>query len=69
MGAKDELINTMIKGMPAPGMAKTSKYEQNMPAFNFLSDLEIAEIATYIRSAWGNNTTAVSVADIKKVRK
>ncbi|MEJ5964026.1 PQQ-dependent sugar dehydrogenase [Pedobacter immunditicola] len=69
LGSKYDLASIMLNGLPAPGMVKDKKYEQNMPAFNFLTDLEVAEIATYIRSSWGNNSTAVSVADIKKVRK
>lgn len=69
LGDKSKLINIMLNGFSGPVIVKGQKYDQVMPAFNFLNDIEVAEIATYIRSNWGNNSTAVSVADVKKNRK
>jgi mono/diheme cytochrome c family protein len=41
-----------------------------MPAFGWkLSDQEIADLATYIRNAWGNRAGAVSAGQVAKVRK
>lgn len=40
-----------------------------MPAFGWkLSDQEIADLATYIRNAWGNRADAVSARQVAKVR-
>jgi mono/diheme cytochrome c family protein len=40
-----------------------------MPAFGWkLSDQEIADLATYIRNAWGNRAEAVSAGQVAKVR-
>ena len=39
-----------------------------MPAFNKLDDREVAEIVTYIRTAWGNAASPVSEEQVAKVR-
>lgn len=41
-----------------------------MPSFAWkLSDNEIADVATYLRNSWGNQAAAVSVAEVRDVRK
>jgi mono/diheme cytochrome c family protein len=41
-----------------------------MPSFaHKLSDEQIAAVATYIRTSWGNDFGPVSVSDVKKARK
>lgn len=41
----------------------------DMPYFRqLLSDAEIAEVVTYIRSAWGHNASAVGTAQISEIR-
>lgn len=51
--------------------AETSTYPHayTMPAFNQLSDKELAEILTFVRSSWGNRTDAISASQVKKMRK
>ena len=40
-----------------------------MPAFGWkLTDQDIAELATYLRAAWGNKAAPVAVSDVKKTR-
>ena len=40
-----------------------------MPAFDWkLSDQDVADLATYLRGAWGNKASAVSAKDVKKTR-
>jgi mono/diheme cytochrome c family protein len=40
-----------------------------MPPFAWrYDDDEIAQLATFVRSAWGNDAAAVSAADVKRVR-
>ncbi len=40
-----------------------------MPAFNWkLTDQETADVATYVRNAWGNRSPAVNASDVKKIR-
>jgi mono/diheme cytochrome c family protein len=40
-----------------------------MPGFGWkLSDQDVADLATYLRAAWGNQASAVSTAEVKKAR-
>jgi len=41
----------------------------SMPAYPKLSDQEIADVATYIRNAWGNAAPAVTAAQVVKARR
>jgi mono/diheme cytochrome c family protein len=41
----------------------------SMPAYPKLSDQEIADVATYIRNAWGNAAPSVTAAEVAKARK
>lgn len=40
-------------------------YERSMPANPTLTELDIAEIATYIYNKWGTDTTYTNIYDIK----
>jgi mono/diheme cytochrome c family protein len=40
-----------------------------MPAFAKLNDGEIADVATYIRGAWGNRASPVSATDVIALRR
>jgi len=42
----------------------------SMPAFNWkLNDAQIAAVATYVRSSWGNAAAAVGAGEVEKLRK
>jgi mono/diheme cytochrome c family protein len=41
----------------------------SMPGFAALQDKDIADVATYVRNAWGNRAGPVSARDVKKLRK
>lgn len=52
---------------------KTAKTEERsrvytMPGFARLSDQELAEILTFVRSNWGNKGSAISAAQVKDMR-
>ena len=40
----------------------------SMPAFGYLTDAQIAEIATYVRNSWGNHAGAVSPTQAAELR-
>lgn len=42
-------------------------YNQAMPALPMLTNLEIAEIATYIYNSWGNDKGMISVKKVNQV--
>ena len=39
-----------------------------MPAQSYLTDQQIADVLTYIRSSFGNKSSAITAADVKAVR-
>jgi mono/diheme cytochrome c family protein len=41
----------------------------SMPSFVALTDNEVADVATYIRNAWGNKAPAVKAGDISNLRR
>ncbi|MBC7654871.1 MAG: cytochrome c, partial [Oligoflexus sp.] len=44
------------------------KYTNPMPAVNYLSDQQIADVLTYVRNSFGNKASAISAAEVKTVR-
>jgi mono/diheme cytochrome c family protein len=41
----------------------------SMPSFVALTDNEVADVATYIRNAWGNKASAVKAGDVSNLRR
>ncbi|MDB5263273.1 MAG: quinoprotein glucose dehydrogenase [Adhaeribacter sp.] len=67
-GNKNDLIAILLKGLSGPILVKGKEYNQQMPAFSFLSDIEIADVLTYIRAEFGKGATSVSNEEVRKVR-
>lgn len=68
-GNPASLIKIVLEGGEMPWTHKAPT-QFAMPAFGSrLSDQEVAEIVTFIRSSWGNSASAVSASDVAKVRK
>lgn len=68
-GDAGTLVRIIMNGMSGPVEVKGYTYNGVMPPWGAaLKDDEIAALATYIRSNWGNKGSAVSVEDVTKVR-
>ncbi|MGF7187716.1 mono/diheme cytochrome c family protein [Robbsia andropogonis] len=70
VNAKDPtgLIETILRGAEAPSTAKSPE-RLPMPAFaNRMNDDEVAQLATFVRSGWGNKGGSVSASQVAKVR-
>lgn len=66
-GPKGAVIDVILNGSKA--LAPTeSDYGNEMPSFAHLSDLEIALIATYVRTHFENNGGPVTADDVKSRR-
>src|SRR6478609_654782 len=68
-GDKTKLITWVLKGsvdnnVPIDG----EEYSNNMPAQNYLSDQQIADVLTYVRGSFGNKASAVAATEVKTVR-
>ena len=62
------LIGVVMNGSTTPKTGKTPA-QFTMPAFAWrLSDLDIADVVTFIRTSWGNTAPAVTVAQVEPHR-
>ncbi|WP_051293387.1 PQQ-dependent sugar dehydrogenase [Olivibacter sitiensis] len=68
-GDKSKLINVIMNGLQGPIEVKGKPYEGIMPQHSFLSDEDIAEVLTYIRQNFGNESSPISEAEVAKYRK
>ena len=62
------LANLLLHGIQGRMTVKGVSYQGVMPAWNQLSDAEIAAVASYIRSDWGNKAAPITEVDVKKQR-
>lgn len=66
-GAKGDVIDMILFGSGAPG-AGQGEYSNEMPGFDFLTNKEIAAIATYVRTNFKNSGGAVTADDVQPRR-
>jgi mono/diheme cytochrome c family protein len=67
-GNKQRLIGIVINGLNVPLEINGDSYENPMASHAFLKDQQIADVLTYIRSSFGNKSSAITVAEVKAVR-
>lgn len=69
VGDAQRVIHIVKFGLTGSITAEGDTYNGVMPAWGTqLSNADIASAITYIRSAWGNNASAVSAADVKAAK-
>jgi mono/diheme cytochrome c family protein len=68
LGDKIRLSKILLNGFSERVEIDGETYSNVMPSFNYLKDKEIADILTYVRSNFGNKASAVSAAEVAKVR-
>ena len=62
----DEVICMMKNGRKGEMLVNGDAYNQPMPGIPTLTELEIAEIATYIYNSWGHNKGIVEMKQVNK---
>ena len=67
-GNKSKLIKWVLQGSVEKVAIDGQNYSNNMPAQAYLTDQQIADVLTFIRSSFGNKSSAVLAADVKTVR-
>lgn len=67
-GDKKKLIKWVLQGSVEHADIDGESYSNNMPAQNYLTDQQIADVLTYIRASFGNKASAVLPAEVKTVR-
>lgn len=68
-GDKSELIDIILNGMSGEIEVKGEIYNNVMPAHHHLSDKQIADLLTYIRSNFGNDAEKITPEEVASVRK
>ena len=67
-GPKQRLIEVVLKGMSGPIQVRGKSYDGVMPAHSFLSDEQVAEILTYIRTRMNHGGTPISAEEVQMLR-
>lgn len=67
-GNPRKLIELVLKGMSGPITVKGKPFNGVMPPHDFLTDEQVAQILTYIRSEFKNNASPISPNFVKAVR-
>lgn len=65
----EEVICLMKYGRAGEIVVNGKSYNKEMPGIPSLTELEIAEIATYIYGKWGNSQRVVETQEIEKILK
>ncbi len=66
----NRLINVILNGLKGPVQVKGLPYNEVMPGHgSFLSDAQVAEVLTYIKSNFNNLPEIVTPAQVAAVRK
>lgn len=67
LGDKSKLINVILKGLQGQEI-EGDVYDNAMPAHDFLTDTQIADVLTYVRSNFGNKASEVKADEVKALR-
>ncbi len=64
---KEKVIYIIKNGLAGEIWVNGKKYNQPMPANNQLTNLDIAEVVTYIYNEWNGETKITEVKEVEKV--
>lgn len=64
---KEKVIYIIKNGLAGEILVNGKKYNQPMPANNQLTNLDIAEVVTYIYNEWNSETKITEVKEVEKV--
>ena len=68
LGEKPRLIGIVLNGLDAHEPIDGEVYSNVMPAHDFLTDQQIADVLTFVRNSFDNKAPAVSVAEVAAER-
>jgi mono/diheme cytochrome c family protein len=67
-GDAGQLVSLALHGRSGPMSVNGVAYSGLMPAFDHLSDQELALVISYTRRSWGNDASQLSEADVAAIR-
>lgn len=69
LGSPEQSIKIVLKGLQGPLSMGNTAYDGVMPGHeSLLSDRQIADVLSYVRSAWGNKADQVTEQSVRSVR-
>ncbi|MBC7650558.1 MAG: cytochrome c [Deinococcales bacterium] len=68
LGDKKKIIAVVLKGMTDRVPLDGEYYSNNMAPHPELTNVQIADVLTFIRANWGNKASAVTPAEVQAVR-
>jgi mono/diheme cytochrome c family protein len=68
LGDKSQLIQIVLKGLNSGVVIDDIEYHNVMASHADLSDLQIADVLTYVRNSFGNKAKIITPAEVKLVR-
>ena len=68
LGDKTRLITIVLNGFSDNVEINGNTYSNNMPAHDYMTDQQIADVLTYVRNSFGNKAQYVTAAQVKAVR-
>ena len=67
-GDKDRLIGLLLNGQQGEIVVNGKPFRGIMPSHSYLTDKEIADVLSYVRSQFGNKADSVTEAEVKRLR-
>lgn len=67
-GDKTRIIRIVLNGMNDRVEIDGEYYSNSMASHKHLTNQQIADVLTYVRTSFGNNASAVSAAEVEAVR-
>lgn len=67
-GDKTRLIRIVLNGLQGPVTVDGKHYNNVMPPWKMRTDAELAAVITYVRSHFGNNSSAVTPEEVARER-
>jgi mono/diheme cytochrome c family protein len=68
LGDQKRLVNIILKGLNQEIEIDGDIYANPMPALNFLTDQQVADVLTYVRNSFGNKATSIIPSQVKIIR-
>ncbi len=63
------MIGVILKGQSGEVVVNGKKYNAIMPAQDYLTDIQIADVLNYVRNSWGNKIPGTIIpATVKALR-
>ncbi|RYU97154.1 c-type cytochrome [Emticicia agri] len=67
-GDRNRLIKVILEGLDEEIEVNGESYNRVMAAHSFLTDKQVADVLTYIRSNFGNSSDAIKEEEVKVLR-